>query len=261
MYQELPGENAEEDWGRICKQLGWSDDFSSQEWVEAASSATTWSVLSPNPWGWDWPVFPASMARPSGTVVYTRSPDTDPDAWDMIERRAMEVGQRGDHEKASQLHGELVRRFPTVAMHHFRYGAALSLSGKIEEGLSECRIAEQLEPDWPLPVVEIAIIYFRAGKLEEALSAIRKAATRFEPDAHLANVYGTILQNADQLAEAVRWYRIVVDQNPQHVQALAGLAHCLLVTGQTQEGRQIAKQAKHAGDPTIYKQLNDGFYK
>lgn len=225
---------------------------------------TLWGRLSPNPNGWHFATFPQRVKSEESDdeyVVLSVSEEAFPDRPDVVSKRAMEANHlRGDPQEALAHHRRLVASDPENEMYRFWLGVSLAAVGQLDDALIECRMACALKPEWSLPAVEVAIILLNARRFDEALASIELTASRYEVDAHLANVHGRALIALEREREAIPWFETVLKLNAQHAHAMQDLAHCLLTIGERAEGRKWAKAAAHAGAGAVLHDLNAGRY-
>jgi len=225
---------------------------------------SAWGSMAPNPMGWHIPTFPpvGGLDEDSGEVaVLTFSSESFPDRPDIIAKHAMEAQHLHDDPAAALAHHRrLVQQNPESEMYRFWLGCSLAAVGMINEAIVECRIACSIKPDWSLPATEVAIILSNAERQDEALESIKLTAEQYEIDGHMAHAYGYILLQLDRQADAIPWFRRVLDENEAHPRALEYLAHCLLITGERREGRKYAKLAFHAGQRHVLEALKAGRY-
>jgi tetratricopeptide (TPR) repeat protein len=265
MYRLLPNSSdAAPDWSSL-QALDPSAADSLQSIPPAAfgplREQERWGRLSPNPFGWHFPTFPAPPPVPEdGGTLLVASAESFPNRPDVVAKHALEAEhlRKSPHETLAH-HRRLVAQDP-CALHRFWLGTALAVVDRVDEALIECRMACALEPTWSVPAVEVAIILCNAGHFDEALSAIELAAQQYELDDHLALTHGRILFVMERFADAAPWYRQALSLNTESATAMRDLAHCLLVTGERAEGRRWAKAAARAGAGEVLRDLKTGMY-
>ena len=103
--------------------------------------------------------------------------------------RAIELWQeahahqmRGDLDRAVEVYRRSLAEYPTAEAHTF-LGWALSFQGHLEEAISECLRAIELDPDFGNPYNDIGVYLMQQGRLEDAIPWLEKAkvAPRYEP--------------------------------------------------------------------------------
>ncbi len=261
LYRQIPKPENRQREAALMKKVGLPD--MPPEFFSFAEEMMSWGAVSPNPGGWHVPAFPPEEEPPAGEddFVAVMSNESFPNRPDIVAKHAMEAQHiHDDPFEALGHHQRLVHQDPESEMYRFWLGCSLAAVGRPDEGIIECRIACSLKPDWSLPATEVAIILGNAGRYEDALESIKLTAEQYEVDGHMAYAYGYILLRLDRLSEAAQWFRRVLDENDAHPEALANLAHCLLLTGERREGRKFAKLAFHAGERQVLEALNAGHY-
>jgi Tfp pilus assembly protein PilF len=106
-----------------------------------------------------------------------------------IRQRAMELWNegvachmRGDFQSAIALYGRSIDVQPTAEAYTFR-GWAYFLLGRLDDAITECRKAIEVDPSFGNPYNDIGSYLMARGDLDEAIEwfAKAKAAPRYEP--------------------------------------------------------------------------------
>lgn len=176
--------------------------------------------------------------------------------------QAMHARAEGDFDTALVHFRRAVELQPLNAEYHFQLGATLGQAGKIEEGIQECWISTQLEPNWNLPRVEISIILINSGRYEEALQHLAETSRALgEVDWHLALNLGYAKMQCNDPVGALELFEQVIATRPDHALALDCAAHCCFQIGDGTRGRALAKRANQFGASDTYRDWRTGKYK
>src|ERR671919_680419 len=97
-------------------------------------------------------------------------------------KEAMDHQMAGDLDTSIRLYKESIALCPTADAHTY-LGWAYSFQGKIDEAISQCEIAIQLDPEFGNPYNDIGVYLMQQEKLDEAIPWLQKAmeAKRYEP--------------------------------------------------------------------------------
>lgn len=154
---------------------------------------------------------------------------------------------------------------PTFVQYHYglgstlgTYGVLLAKEDWVEEGIQECRIAAQLDPEWDIPLVEIGIILMRRGKFEDARMELESAVEKHGRTEALAFNLAEARMFCRDFAGAIEMFSVVIEQVPKFGEALDRLAFCCIRDGQQRRGHQLAREARHLGSSWTYDGLQDG---
>ena len=154
----------------------------------------------------------------------------------------------------------IVQDFPSSPTAHINLGSFLGMAGKwmgrrdlVDEGITECKIASMLLPDWDNPAVEPGIILANIGAYDEALAELIYAAERLPGSTpHLQCTTGYVLMNLSRHAEALEQFEAVIAARSDYALAYRYAARCAFVLGDTQSGISYAKTARRLGEPDEY---------
>jgi tetratricopeptide (TPR) repeat protein len=150
---------------------------------------------------------------------------------------------------------------PQNADYHFELGATLGQTGKVEQGIQECKKAAELKPEWDLPRIEIGIILGNHGRYEESKKHLEEVAKSFCMTSHLAHSLGFVRMHCNEYQGALELFEIVLKEKSQHAQALDCAAHCCFMLGQADKGLSLAKKALKYGAKCTYQDSQNGIYK
>jgi tetratricopeptide (TPR) repeat protein len=128
-------------------------------------------------------------------------------------KQAMEQ-MAGDLNESIRLYKRSIALCPTADAHTY-LGWAYSFQGRIDEAISQCEIAIQLDPEFGNPYNDIGVYLMQQQKLDEAIPWLEKAkqAKRYEPRhfpyLNLGRVYAAkgMLQKAlEEFRGALEWH-------------------------------------------------------
>ncbi|NQE36836.1 tetratricopeptide repeat protein [Microcoleus asticus] len=114
-----------------------------------------------------------------------------------------------------------------LAQQKYNLGNTLKNQGKLEEAITAYRKAIEIDPNFAWAYNYLGLILQNQGKLEEAITAYRKA---IEIDPNYTNAYnnlGLILQNQGKLEEAITAYRKAIEIDPNFADAHSHLEKAL----------------------------------
>ena len=80
----------------------------------------------------------------------------------------------GEYEKAIRLFSESIDLYPTAEAYTFR-GWSLSMLGRLDEAIAECKVAIELDPEYGNPYNDIGVYLIDLGQPDEAIPWLKKA--------------------------------------------------------------------------------------
>ena len=114
-------------------------------------------------------------------------------AWQLLQE-AYEHQMEGEFDLAADLYRRSIATHPTAEAHTF-LGWTYHFQGKIEEAITECKKAIQIDPEFGNPYNDIGAYLIEKGEYDEAISWLEQAiqARRYEsyhyPHYNLGRVY------------------------------------------------------------------------
>ena len=123
----------------------------------------------------------------------------------------------GEYEQAIDLFSESIELYPTAEAHTFR-GWSLSMLGRLEQAIAECKTAIELDPDYGNPYNDIGTYLIDLGQAEQAVPWLKKAmrAKRYccyqFPHFNL----GRILLMQGRIAEARQSFKRALAYDPDY---------------------------------------------
>jgi tetratricopeptide (TPR) repeat protein len=88
-----------------------------------------------------------------------------------------------------------------------------------------------------------ALQFLRAGRLDEALGALRQAQAEDPDNPRVMNSLGRVLQEQGKLEEAIQAFEKAVELKPDYPGALYNLAEALAATGEVEKARDLRQRA------------------
>ena len=124
----------------------------------------------------------------------------------------------GKYEKAIELFSESIETYPTAEAYTFR-GWSMSMLGRLDEAIAECKLAIELDPDYGNPYNDIGVYLIDLGRLDEAIPWLKKAmqAKRYccyqFPHFNL----GRVLLMRGQVSEAAQSFTRALRYDPDYL--------------------------------------------
>jgi tetratricopeptide (TPR) repeat protein len=102
-------------------------------------------------------------------------------AWSIFQE-AYRVQMDGDYDRAIELYKNSIDLFPTAEAHTF-LGWTYRFQGKLDQAISECKRAIEIDPDFGNPYNDIGSYLIEQGRYDEAIPWLERAlaASRYEP--------------------------------------------------------------------------------
>ena len=162
----------------------------------------------------------------------------------------------------------ITRDFPLSPAAHFNLGSFLGMVGKrmhfpdlIDEGITECKIAAGLLPEWDAPAVEPGIILINVGEYEKALEELHRAKEVLPDETpHLQINTGYALMKLSKHSEALEQFEKVIAVRPDYAMSYKFAAICAFSLGNKRKGLNYAKNARRLGEPGPYIAWKKGFF-
>jgi len=102
-------------------------------------------------------------------------------AWELF-REAYQAQMQGEFDRAVELYKRSLAAHPTAEAHTF-LGWTYHFQGKVEDAISECKRAIEVDPEFGNPYNDIGSYLISLGRLDEAVPWLEQAiqASRYEP--------------------------------------------------------------------------------
>jgi tetratricopeptide (TPR) repeat protein len=147
---------------------------------------------------------------------------------------------------------------------NYLMGSVFRRAGDFEQAERFLLKAEKLDPKNPSTLMEIATLYSRAGKYDEALKRIIPLYNASPNDASLANFYGyTLAEKGEELDLAEKLLNKALEKEPQNGYYLDSFAWIRFKKGYFQEALKILQRAveKAGDDAVIWEHIGDTYQK
>ena len=135
-------------------------------------------------------------------------------------KRAMDHQMAGELDDSIRLYKQSIALCPTADAHTY-LGWAYSFQGRIDEAISQCEIAIQIDPEFGNPYNDIGVYLMQQEKLDEAIPWLEKAkkANRYEPRHFPHYNLGRAFLGKEIYSQAMRCF-----QEALHIEPRYGLA-------------------------------------
>lgn len=147
-------------------------------------------------------------------------------------RQAKEIHARGDLATAEELYRRILGRAPQDPDAHHLLGVIQYQRGEYAAALASISRADQLRPDHPATLNNLAGVLRELGRGEEALRLLTRAIT-LQPDLAEAHTnLGTVCSRLGRPVEAEAAYQRALTLNPRDSKALTNLGNLALHKGE-----------------------------
>ena len=146
------------------------------------------------------------------------------------------MANRQDRRRDKRLQNQEFREQMKTAMAHLD-------NDRVREAELAFKEAAAMQPGEAEPHHMLAMMTYRAGRLEEAGNHIVEAAMRDDDDVAIHADCGAIMNMLGRPAEAEAACRHVIDQDPDHVEAYNNLSVALSMQGKRDEALEICEAA------------------
>lgn len=142
------------------------------------------------------------------------------------QKQALQLVQQGmdqqmarNLDEAIRLYKESIAIFPTADAHTY-LGWAYSFLGKIDDAISQCEIAIEVDPDFGNPYNDIGVYLMQQQKLDEAIPWLDKAklARRYEPRHFPYINLGRVYLTKGMINKAIEEFRGALKQKPDETE-------------------------------------------
>ena len=132
--------------------------------------------------------------------------------------------KEGDLERAESYYRRSIALYPTAEGFTF-LGWTYSMRGRLEEAITECKRALEIDPDFGNPYNDIGAYLIEKGELDEAIPWFQKAmhAKRYESPAFPHLNLGRVYEKKGDWTEAIASYKQALALNPDYVLAKRSL--------------------------------------
>jgi len=133
---------------------------------------------------------------------------------------------------------------PGYALAHQRYGAHLAQVGRFDEGIAECKIAQQLDPLSLMIGISVGEQFYWARRYDEATKEIHRVLEMDSTFVPAHQLMGEIYEQKGMFPEAISEFKTVVADSNHNAVYLAALGHAYAISGQRARSLQILKELR-----------------
>ena len=110
------------------------------------------------------------------SILHAEAPEETllPEKANLLWKKGYYLHAIGKYEKAIELFSESIETYPTAEAHTFR-GWSMSMLGRLDEAIAECKLAIGLDPDYGNPYNDIGVYLIDLGRPDEAIPWLKKA--------------------------------------------------------------------------------------
>jgi tetratricopeptide (TPR) repeat protein len=180
--------------------------------------------------------------------------------------RGLVLRELGRGDEAIAALGRTIALTPGFAPAREALAAMASSGGGWREGLEHLEALAALEPARPERLVNVGLAYARAGRLEEAVLTLRRAAERHPGSPVVYGALGRVWLAAAEdrhdraaLDHALSAFRIAAADAGASSEVLALYGHALLVARQARAAEQVLRRAtaRRPVDPAAFRYLSE----
>jgi spermidine synthase len=181
------------------------------------------------------------------------------EAVDSLRREAFEAAKAGQIENAATLYRQTIDIFPKDAKSHYNLGMMLKRQGDADGAVKYYLEASRLDPNYALPLFQIAEIHFEKNRMPEAVSQYRNVL-KIKPDFVPAVNNLVRLMVMQNMPEAIRVAEKACDASQYRNPALLNiLADAYAAANRFDKARAIASQGLELAEAGGNRSLADQF--
>ena len=144
-------------------------------------------------------------------------------------------GAQGEYSEALNLD-------PSSPVAHFSKGRTLFDLGKLEEAQVELRAASELRPDYAAPIYLLALVEKRANRVSKSTDLLQRVIALEPRNADAQYLLGENLLDLGKTDLAIRHWKLALDANPSHREALYSLSRAV------SKSKSVDPEAKRYAD-------------
>lgn len=131
----------------------------------------------------------------------------------------------GDYNRAAELYKNSLDLYPTAEAHTF-LGWTYRFQGKLDQAISECKRAIEVDPDFGNPYNDIGAYMIELGQFDEAIPWLQQAveAPRYEPRHFPHYNLGRAYLGKEMYGQAIRCFQEALNVEPEYTLASQALA-------------------------------------
>jgi len=147
-----------------------------------------------------------------------------------------------DWEGAEQSLRRAIELDPRQPFPQREYSDLLRLRGRPDEALTEILRIEKLVPESDALPTQKAVLFYSAGRLDEAMDEAKKALAARSDSREAHWLVGLCLEAQGKLADAETRFRQILTMSPKDGRALPALGHVFGLQGKRAEAIEITKR-------------------
>ncbi|HLY59934.1 MAG TPA: tetratricopeptide repeat protein [Terriglobia bacterium] len=189
---------------------------------------------------------------------------------DALVSAAGDVGELealGDFDEAKKAFEKMIHDYPSTPFVHYSYGVMLAELSQYKEAEQQLLEEIKVNPDSSMPYMQVAYVYIRTSRYEDALGMARKA-TQLVPGSFAAHyLAGRSLLEVGQVNESIQELNIAKRLAPTSPEVRYSLARALSRAHRPQEAAKEqeefkrlnarVEQAKQKLPPQSFRESND----
>jgi protein O-GlcNAc transferase len=139
--------------------------------------------------------------------------------WEESLRRAVELHQRGELEKAERFYYAVLDIFPDSFDARRLLGVLRAQQGRYGDAIEQIEHALRVRPDEPAALADYGKVQMALGRIEAAITNYQKALSKRPSDAGLHYACANALRSLNRLEEANHSYEIAIKLKPTFTEA------------------------------------------
>ncbi|MEZ5549046.1 MAG: PEP-CTERM system TPR-repeat protein PrsT, partial [Pseudomonadales bacterium] len=176
----------------------------------------------------------------SYTLAYQASPSF------AVLKRLIQIDiLNNDLAKGSQRLKEHLTHYPDDTFAHMLLAGMYDHQGKLEDAVTTYNRVLESEPKNVTALNNLALLYYKQGKLDLARSYAESAYKMF-PSAEVIDTYGWILVNSGAVHDAVKLLKVASGRLPKNQEIMYHYAFALHKVGKTEELKRVMADMKDA---------------
>jgi len=128
---------------------------------------------------------------------------------------AMKLQMAEEFDAAIRLYRESISLYPTADAHTY-LGWAYSFKGRLDEAITQCEIAIEIDPEFGNPYNDIGVYLMQQQKLDDAIPWLERAknAKRYEPRHFPYINLGRVYLTKGMIQKALEEFGLALQINP-----------------------------------------------
>jgi len=144
------------------------------------------------------------------------NPENLTQAWEVLQD-AYQAQMDGDYDRAVELYQSSLDLHPTAEAHTF-LGWTYHFQGKLEDAISECKRAIEIDPDFGNPYNDIGAYLIEQGNFDQAIPWLQQAidSKRYEPRHFPHYNLGRAYLGKEMYSQAMRCFQEAIELEPRY---------------------------------------------